>query len=120
MKKGILVSIGFAVILVVGMGLGRFIIPSTEMSMQGVYSGVNASIEPNVAIERVSLQFMKEMGDCPKAASRKVLQVLLSVPGVMKVSVDPSQLLADITHQKGIVPILALRGAIEEAGFTTL
>jgi len=119
MKKGVLVSIGFAVILVVGMGLGRFI-PSTEMSMQGVYSGFNASIEPDAAIERVSLQFMKAEGDCPKAASKKVLQVLLSVPGVVKVSVDPNRLLADITHQKGIVPIVALKGAIEAAGFTTL
>ncbi|WDT78524.1 MAG: cation transporter [Candidatus Manganitrophus sp.] len=56
----------------------------------------------------------------PQGRVEKVLQVLLSVPGVVEASVDPNQLLAAVTVEKGAVPVASLKSAIEKAGFATL
>jgi copper chaperone CopZ len=120
MKKEILLSVGAGVLLVGGIGMSCLFNSAADRSMQMVYSGSNPTMSRTAAVEKVSVQFMKEDGDCPKAASKKVLQVLLSVPGVVEASVDPNQLLAAVTVQKGAVPVASLKSAIEKAGFATL
>lgn len=120
MKKTVLLSVGAGLLVAGGIGMNYLLNSGTDRSMLMVYSGSNPVINRTAAIEKVSVQFMKEDGDCPKAASKKVLQVLLSVPGVVEASVDPNQLLAAVTVQKGAVPVASLKSAIEQAGFATL
>ncbi len=120
MKKVVLMSLGAGVLVAGGIGMSCLFNSAADNAMQMAYSGSNPAMARTAAIEKVSVQFMKEDGDCPKAASKKVLQVLLSVPGVVEASVDPNQLLAAVTVEKGTVPVASLKSAIEKAGFATL